>query len=79
MNQNIKVYVSERSKECDQLVDYLEDNNVSFLTKNVTNNKETLRELQQYNIYSTPTMVIDEKHHVIGFHKDSIDHYLMKE
>ncbi|SHM63577.1 glutaredoxin family protein [Gracilibacillus kekensis] len=76
MKKTIKVYISENNKECDQLINYLNKYNVSFLTINVTENKDALYELQKENIYLTPAIIIDDKNHIIGYHPESIDKHL---
>ncbi|SFM29730.1 Thioredoxin domain-containing protein [Gracilibacillus orientalis] len=72
----IDVYISDNCTECDQLVNYLSELNISFNKKNTTVNKENLRQLQQENIYITPTIIIDNYYRIIGFQQGKIKQLL---
>ncbi|QGH33108.1 hypothetical protein GI584_03150 [Gracilibacillus salitolerans] len=71
-NQQIDVYISDNCRECDQLVNYLTQLNIPFNTKNTTVNKENLRQLQEANIYLTPTIIIDNYYRIIGFQEGKL-------
>ncbi|WP_163582687.1 glutaredoxin family protein [Gracilibacillus saliphilus] len=74
--QQIDVYVSDNCTECDQLVQYLTQRNISFQIKNTTVNKENLWQLQQENIYITPTVIIDNDYRIIGFQESKLKQLL---
>ncbi|MGP4039910.1 thioredoxin family protein [Gracilibacillus sp. D59] len=74
--QQIDVYISDNCAECDQLVSYLKQLNISFNTKNTTVNKKNLRQLQKENIYITPTIIIDNYYCIMGFQEGEIQKIL---
>jgi arsenate reductase-like glutaredoxin family protein len=74
--QQIDVYVSDNCTECDQLVQYLTQRNIRFQIKNTTVNKENLWQLQQENIYITPTIIIDNDYRIIGFQESKLKQLL---
>ncbi|GAB2555854.1 thioredoxin family protein [Gracilibacillus alcaliphilus] len=72
MNQQIDVYISDNCAECEKLIQFLEEANLSFYEKNTTKDKQNLMELQQQNVFITPAVIIDDHHPIIGFQPDKI-------
>ncbi|KAB8137965.1 glutaredoxin family protein [Gracilibacillus oryzae] len=74
-HHEVHVYVSEDCKECDDLLDFLEEKNVKHISKNTSKNKEYLEEMQKENIYMTPVMNVRGKW-VQGFQTKQINQVL---
>ncbi len=74
--QQIDIYISDNCAESNQLIDFLQQKNVDFSIKNTSKNKDYLHELQQKNIYITPTVILDNYYSVLGFQQDKISEML---
>lgn len=70
-DQNIRVYVSNNCKESNELIHLLEELDVPYEQKNVTENKSYMRELQAQKIYATPVAIINNNK-VLGFQKNKL-------
>lgn len=77
-DQRIDVYISDNNTECERLVDFLQEADISFSLKNTTENKQHLTDLQKNNIFITPAIIIDDHYQVIGFQPDKIRRFLRK-
>ncbi|GGM34250.1 hypothetical protein GCM10011351_20300 [Paraliobacillus quinghaiensis] len=77
--ENIQVYVSNNCTESNKLIHLLEELGVKHERKNVTENKDYMRELQQQKIYATPVAMVNNKK-VLGYQKsrlmDILRHYV---
>lgn len=72
MKRKVKVYTSEGCAECDELVLFLDQENIPYEHKNITENREYLKELHRQNIYLTPVVIINHQYFILGFQKDKI-------
>lgn len=70
-DQNIRVYVSNNCKESNKLIHLLEELDVPYEEKNVTENKSYMKELQEQKIYATPVAIINNNK-VLGFQKNKL-------
>lgn len=59
--KKVTLFISEGSKASVRLKAFLDENDVSYELKNVTKDKEYLKELQEMNVFGTPTIFIDGK------------------
>lgn len=73
--KEIKVYVSNDCQESRKIMNFLEQLNVMYEKRNISENKAYLTELQRRNIYSTPVVIIDENI-ILGFQKNKITNLL---
>jgi len=71
-NTNIVIYISENNPACDDVLDLMEDLDVSYRLKNVTKNRSYKRELQAYDIYGTPATFIGQDEVILGPQKSRI-------
>lgn len=69
--QNIRVYVSNNCTESNKLINLLEELDVAYEQKNVTENKSYMKELQAQKIYATPVAMINNNK-VLGFQKNKL-------
>jgi len=78
MNEKkVVVYISEDSSKCDQLLFELDKLAVNYETKNVTNNKNFMNELQNEGVYGTPaTFIGNNKNPILGVQKNKIKRVL---
>lgn len=72
MNRQIRVYISDDCPECEQLIEFLEGSKVAYQLKNVSEEKENLKELHKENMYVTPAVIINQHYRILGFQKDKI-------
>ncbi|UOQ49138.1 thioredoxin family protein [Gracilibacillus caseinilyticus] len=75
-HKHVSLYVSDNCEECDQIMDYISNLDISFDVKNTTEDKCHLSELQEHDIYITPAVIIDNYYQIIGFNKDRINQIL---
>lgn len=71
----VKVYVSNNCTESNKLIHFLHELDVDCEVKNITDNKDYLKELQEQHIYATPVVMINE-HTILGFQKRKLEHEL---
>lgn len=57
--KKVTLYISESQKTSKKVKEFLDKNDVVYELKNVTKNKEYLAELQDMQIFGTPTTIID--------------------
>ncbi|MFC4388148.1 glutaredoxin family protein [Gracilibacillus marinus] len=70
--QTLDVYISDNCKECEQLIDFLDKNQMSYEIKNISNTKEHLKELQANQVYATPAVKIPSGKFLLGFQKEHL-------
>ncbi|QXE02221.1 glutaredoxin family protein [Terribacillus sp. DMT04] len=74
-HRRVDVYISDHCRQCDKVVQQLDEWNISYNVKNVTDSPALLKEMQAYSIYSTPLVLVNgEKVH--GFQKDRLQQVL---
>lgn len=57
-NQDPVIYISDDSTYCNKVIRLMDKHHVSYKVKNVTQNHEYMRELQEFGIYGTPALFI---------------------
>ncbi|WP_182200735.1 glutaredoxin family protein [Paraliobacillus salinarum] len=72
MNTTITIYVSNNCSESNKLVNFLEEKNVDYEKKNITEDKKYLKDLQTQNIYATPVTMINDQT-ILGFQKRKLE------
>ncbi|GEM02335.1 Glutaredoxin [Halolactibacillus halophilus] len=75
MENEVHVYVSDECDECDRMVDLLNKEAVDYELKNISSDKEHLRELQKQHVYATPALIVKGKK-VLGFQEQRIKQLL---
>ena len=65
-DKEIIAYTGNECQESKQLIDLLEEYNVEYTEKNVSENRDYLKELQARSIYSAPVIFIGEQV-ILGF------------
>ncbi|GAA0447393.1 MAG: glutaredoxin domain-containing protein [Bacillota bacterium] len=74
---DVLVYISSDCKECENLLKHLKEWDISFRTKNVNENSNYMKELQEKGIYGTPaTFIKEESEPILGFQKNKIKYRL---
>ncbi|SEN82698.1 Glutaredoxin [Amphibacillus marinus] len=71
----VTVYVSDNCPECEQVIDLIEQFNISYTKKNISENKTYLSELQEHNIYATPAVMMNNEK-ILGFQKYKIEYLI---
>ncbi|MBM7571090.1 glutaredoxin family protein [Aquibacillus albus] len=69
--EEVVVYVSDSCKECEKVLSWLDEQNISYTKKNTTKNKEYLKELQKERVYATPA-IFTKKYKILGFQKSKL-------
>lgn len=72
MNRQVKVYTSRDCPECDELLAFLDEKKINYEERNITENREFLKELHRQNIFLTPCLIINQHYRILGFQKDKI-------
>lgn len=76
-DKNVIIYVSDNNPHCKKVLNQMDKWDVSYKIKNVTQNSNYMRDLQDQGIYGTPATFIKDKSKVIlGFQKNEIKHAL---
>ncbi|WP_164671042.1 glutaredoxin family protein [Virgibacillus doumboii] len=57
-DNEIVVYISNDSSHCDRLITKLNEWEVDFQTKNVSENREYMKELQDKGVFGTPATIV---------------------
>lgn len=65
-NPNVIVYTSRNCNYCDKVITKLEEWEIDYEERNVSENREQFRELQRRNVYGTPAVFIDGEK-ILGF------------
>lgn len=73
------IYVSNHCETSSQLINYLNEHQIAYQLKNVTENKSYLTELQEKGIYGTPATYFNDKNQfILGFQKTKMNFLLGK-
>lgn len=71
--KNVVVYISDNSSHCEKLLKQLDKWDISYETKNVTENRSYMKELQKKGIYGTPaTFIEDRSNAILGCQENKI-------
>jgi len=71
MDKEVIIYVSDNSTECRRLINQLNDWNIIYHTKNISEDKEHLHQLQENGIFSTPATFVGDTA-ILGFQKNKL-------
>ncbi|WP_405099209.1 glutaredoxin family protein [Oceanobacillus sp. FSL H7-0719] len=72
-NEDVVVYVSDESTYCNKVIHLMEEHDISYKVKNVSKDKEYMRELQRNGIYGTPALFIKgQEHSILGYQRNRI-------
>lgn len=74
---NVIVYISNNCSHCDKLVAHLNQWNIKYQTKNVTEDHENMEQLQERGVFGTPATLVEDEM-ILGFHINKIKHVLGK-
>lgn len=74
-NQNVVVYTSRDCASCNQVMDLLNEWNIDFEERNVSENRTYFKELQGKGVYGTPATFVDD-HRVLGLQKRKLQQVL---
>ncbi|MFZ3578903.1 glutaredoxin family protein [Virgibacillus sp. DJP39] len=74
-NRNVVVYTSDNCGESEKLVKKMNEWEINYREKNVSVNRDHLKELQSKGIYGTPVTFIDGSL-VLGFQENKLKHDL---
>ncbi|MCF3944633.1 glutaredoxin family protein [Oceanobacillus alkalisoli] len=78
-NHDVIIYVSDNNHYCTQVIDLVKKYDVTYKIKNVTQDRDYMKEMQDIGIYGTPAMFVKgEKHSILGYQKERIRHALSK-
>ncbi|SIT08298.1 Glutaredoxin [Virgibacillus pantothenticus] len=73
----VLVYISNNSKECENVIQFLQEWHITYQTKNVNEQRANMKELQNLGIYGTPAIFVEgEKEPILGFQKNKLKYYL---
>ncbi|GEM04035.1 hypothetical protein HMI01_10230 [Halolactibacillus miurensis] len=75
MEKEVLVYVSDDCDECDRMVALLDQEDVTYELKNISDDKKHLHELQKHHVYATPALIVKGKK-VLGFQEQRIKQLL---
>lgn len=73
--QEVVVYISDNSLQCEKLINEFNKWEIHYKTKNVTENRAYLEQLQERGIFGTPVTFVDEDV-ILGFQINRIKHKL---
>lgn len=65
---DVVVYTSDGCNYCDRVLDYLNEWDIDFTEKNISQNDAYCREMKESKVYGTPVTFIDDEK-VLGFQK----------
>lgn len=72
-NEDVVVYVSDESTYCNKVIHLMEEHDISYKVKNVSKDKEYMRELQRNGIYGTPALFIKgQEQSILGYQRNRI-------
>jgi glutaredoxin len=66
INPNVIVYTSRNCNYCEKVTTKLEEWEIDYEERNVSENREKFRELQRRSVYGTPAVFIDGEM-ILGF------------
>ncbi|WP_060681172.1 glutaredoxin family protein [Virgibacillus halodenitrificans] len=71
--KSVLIYISEENEDCNKLMKQLDEWNVPYEVRNVTENGNYKKELQEKGVYGTPaTYIGKEPYAILGFQKEKI-------
>lgn len=73
--KNITIYTSNSSYDCNNAKDFFDSHNIPYVEKNITENKESRKELLQKKIMKVPVIEIENKT-LIGFNPMAVERIL---
>lgn len=77
ITKKVIIYVSKNCPTSEKLMAHLNQYQILFETKNVTENYQYLRELQEMGIFGTPiTHFVDQNQIILGFQKNKLNDVL---
>ncbi|MBM7647023.1 glutaredoxin [Scopulibacillus daqui] len=80
-NKEIIVYTQTGCPFCHQQVQWMKENKILFIEKNITNSEEFLNEFLDLHANGVPYTLIknsDNEHKVIGFNKEKLEQLIMQ-
>ncbi|MFC4025337.1 glutaredoxin domain-containing protein [Oceanobacillus longus] len=76
-NNQVIIYISNNNSiQSNKVINLMNEHNIPFITKNVSDNTEHMKELQAKEIYGTPATYIDDQKVILGYQKNKIKHAL---
>lgn len=76
MNENqVVVYISNDSSDCNQIITRLNEWDVDFQTKNISDNHEYREELQERGVFGTPATIVGNEV-ILGSQINKLKHSL---
>jgi len=72
---NVVVYTSDSCNYCDRVLNYLNEWDVDFTEKNISQNDAYYKEMKENKVYGTPVTFIDGEK-VLGFQKPRFEKLL---
>ncbi|WP_087974520.1 glutaredoxin family protein [Oceanobacillus rekensis] len=75
-NSKVTIYVSDNSVQCNKVIKLMNDYDISYKIKNVSEKNQHMKELQALDIYGTPATYIDNQAVILGYQKNKIKYAL---
>ncbi len=72
-NKNIVVYTKPNCMQCNFTKKFLDDNNISYITKDVHASEEALAEVKGLGFQSLPVVVFEGTEPFFGFRPDLLE------
>ncbi|GAA0431554.1 hypothetical protein GCM10008983_05160 [Lentibacillus halophilus] len=60
-NQKVVVYISDANNDCKQLLSQLDYCQIDYETKNITQHKDHMEQLQENGIFGTPATFVNDR------------------
>lgn len=70
-SHNVVIYTCDSCSECEKVIKKMDKWGVVHTVKNVSKNKEYLKELQNRGIFGTPATIVDD-HPVLGYQEGKL-------
>lgn len=71
MGKEITIYVSNNSTECRRLMNQLDEWEMNYHIKNISEERKNLKQLQEYGIFATPATFVGDTV-ILGFQKNKL-------
>lgn len=74
MNKSdVVVYVSDDNLNCRKVLELVKEYEVSYKIKNITQNRDYMKEMQSNGIYGTPALFVKgERNSILGYQQERI-------
>ncbi|MFA9557278.1 glutaredoxin family protein [Evansella sp. AB-rgal1] len=72
MEKKVIIYTSEGCSYCSKVIEILQENNVSFEEKNISNNGLHFKEWKKKDVMGTPATFFDNNTVVMGLDKNNL-------